>query len=52
MGIAVSDGVWGDTFRILYVPPPPEKCSGLENSGLIWHGTLESRNFNGSGQVD
>jgi uncharacterized membrane-anchored protein len=39
-------------FRLVYAPPDPAACSGLDRAGIIWHGELPSQAFNGSGRVD
>jgi uncharacterized membrane-anchored protein len=39
-------------FRLVYAPPDPAACSGLDGAGIIWHGDLPSRAFNGSGRID
>lgn len=41
-----------EMFRVVYAPPPPERCDHLEKKSLVWHGRLSSRAFNAGGRVD
>jgi uncharacterized membrane-anchored protein len=43
---------WGAVFRLVYRPPSPEACAGLQQAALIWHGELRSASFNGRNRVD
>ena len=43
---------WSAVFRLLYRPPSPEACAGLQQASLIWHGELRSASFNGRNRVD
>lgn len=43
---------WSAQFRLCYRPPDPDECRQLSRAGLVWHGRLPSRAFNGGGRVD
>lgn len=43
---------WHAWFRLVYEPPSPEACVGLESAGILWHGSLLSRRFNGMQRID
>lgn len=45
-------GDWSSQFRLWYRPPSEEECRHLTHTGIIWHGNLPTRAFNGGGRVD
>lgn len=42
----------GEMFRVVYAPPPPERCAHLGKKDLVWHGRLPSPAFNAGGRID
>lgn len=52
MEIGLIDNQWENMFRIVYRPPSAEQCKMLDKNQIIWHGFLQSRAFNGTGNID
>ncbi|MCX7002173.1 MAG: GDYXXLXY domain-containing protein [bacterium] len=43
---------WSAMFRMEYRAPEPAACTALPHRAVIWHGSLATRSFSGSGRVD